>query len=452
MSILNLLDQLESEPSKNAKIEILKNISQSEEGSLFEKVVAATYNPLIKYHIKEFNYPGYFSGDVSLSEAIDWIGENLATRKITGNDARDKLSHQMCHLTEEDAIVLGRIIKHDLRAGFTSNTAAKVWKSLQFKHPYMRGSAFSEKLLEKQSFPCYTQLKSDGLYSDTIVMDSAVRAHTRSGKELVINQPERDAALMAEANANGEFVLMGEVLVRDEDDSIMSRQASNGYMNRDDRDESRIFISAWDMVPLSDWGYKGKSTVTYSERFARLEKFVASNPGLGIELTEHRVCNNVQDIVDHFKDVRERGEEGLMLKSPSLGWKDGTATDMIKLKVVIEVEMRVTGWTEGTGKFTGMIGSIECASECGEIVVNASGLIDEDRTGFLSLIDDWIANGQVITIKTNGVTLSKTEGAKYSLYLPRFKEVRQDKNVADTLAKIQQQEAAFTDCLKLIGK
>jgi len=65
-------------------------------------------------------------------------------------------------------------------------------------------------------------------------------------------------------------------------------------------------------------------------------------------------------------------------------------------------------------------------------------------------MEDWIANEQVVTVKCNGVTLSKVEGAKYSLFLPRLKEIRTDKSVADDLQKIQEQEASFTDALALI--
>jgi len=449
--ILNILETIAAEPSKNAKIEILKGVKNSKNNELFQKAMIATFHPTTEYYIKKFNTTpdhGHF-GSATLDYAIDQL-HVLSNREVTGNAAKVWLDNALGQLSEDDAEVLARIIKRDLRAGFTESTVNKVWPNLIYSHPYMRGSGFSDKLLKKQKFPCYTQLKSDGLYSDTVVRADSVTYMARSGKIQELNNPKRDAALMAAVAQFGEFVLQGEVLVNDENGVLMERSASNGYMNKDDKDLDRIFISAWDMIPLSDWGPKGKCTVPYSERFANVEALLTTGiPGL--ELTEHRVCNSVDDIVAHFTEVRERGEEGIMLKNPNMIWKDGTSTEMIKLKVVIEVELKVIGWKEGTGKYVGQVGSIACRSECGDVEVSfGSGMSDAERKSFVAKMEDWIANEQVVTVKCNGVTLSKVEGAKYSLFLPRLKEIRTDKSVADDLQKIQEQEASFTDALALI--
>ena len=451
--MLKLLDTLAAEPSKNAKLELLKGISETGDSALFEKVVAAAYNPFINYYITDWPTPPGYLGVMDLEDAVDAVQDMLATRTLTGNAARDWLSLTMSQLTEDDATVLARIIKRDLRSGFTANSAAKVWKKLQFKHPYQRGSSFDAKYLKKLQFPCYSQLKSDGLYSDTVAREESVICLSRSGKVQAFTNPARDKALIAEAKANGEVVVMGEVLVRDENGNIMDRAASNGYMNRDpeDRDDSRIFISAWDMVPVEDWGPKMKCKIPYSERFARLEKFCKANPNIGIELTEHRVCNNVQEIIEHFTEVRERGEEGLMLKNPAMGWKDGTSTEMVKLKVVMEVEVAIIGWNYGKkgSKYEEMIGSIQAESECGLVQVNVSGMSDDLRAAVAEM-DKMVKNRQIMTVKCNGVTDSKSKPGTYSLFLPRLKEFRVDKTVADDLAKMQLQEASFTDALALI--
>lgn len=84
-------------------------------------------------------------------------------------------------------------------------------------------------------------------------------------------------------------------------------------------------------------------------------------------------------------------------------------------------------------------------------IVDETGLTDEMRADIAGL-EKRIKNKQIMTAKCNGVTESKGKPGMFSLYLGRFKEWRSDKSVADSLKKIQAQEAAFTDSLKLIGK
>jgi len=451
--MLNILNKLADEPGKNAKIDIMTEVKNSPMNGLFQKAMVAGLLSTTAYNIKKFDMPATYSGTRSLDTALDMLSE-LTERKVTGNAAQEWLTGLLSSLTADDAEVLARIIRKDFRAGFSESTVNKVWKGLIYDHPYQRGSGFSDKLLKKLKYPIFSQLKSDGLYSDTVVKVDDVTCFSRSGHIQSFPNPIRDAALMKEAEENGEMVVMGEVLVRNEDGTIMGRSESNGYMNRDDRDNSRVFVAAWDMVPLKDWGPKGACKVPYSERFARLERFCKANPGIGIELTEHRVCNNVQDVIDHFTEVRERGEEGTMLKNPKMGWKDGTSTEMIKVKVVMEVELKLVGWYYGTPgtKNETLVGGVNCMSGDDKIEVDVgTGISDKEREELLTTLDGLIANGQIVTVKCNGVTTSRSKPGLYSLFLPRLKEFRQDKFEADSLEKIQEQEASFTDALKLIG-
>jgi len=472
-NVLALLETIAAEPSKNAKQDLLRGIQASDQNELFQEVLKASQTSTTAYNIKQFDIPQGlrtehlegFTG--TLEQGIDWIQENLVTRKLTGNEAKDELQHLLHHMLEDDAEVLSRIIKKDLRSGFSSSTTNKIWKSLIPVHPYNQCSAFSTKVLENLQLPVRSQLKSDGLYCDTVVTVDSVTYWTRQGNELPINDPQRDAVLLAEANATGEFVIMGEALVTEEDGSVMAREASNGYMNRDDKDLSRIHIAAWHMLPLSEWNAKHlkiKATTIYDVCFARLTAFLAANPTIRIELTEDRLCHTVQDIVAHFKDVRDRGEEGLILKSPNAVWKDGKSKDMVKLKVVIEVEMEVIEWYYGHAghQHEHNLGGFKARSKCGKIEVRCGGgyslkqregwIRDFEALNGVSRADRAVAEKAIFTMKCNGVTTSRSKPGMYSLYLPRFKEFRIDKSVADDLIKIQEQEAAFTDALKLLEK
>ena len=80
MIISNDLERLNSTNSTNEKLEILKNISK--ETKEFFRVC---YNPRIVFGIKKIPKYENISNNISLEKAIEFLLDNLATRKITGN-------------------------------------------------------------------------------------------------------------------------------------------------------------------------------------------------------------------------------------------------------------------------------------------------------------------------------------------------------------------------------
>jgi DNA ligase-1 len=89
------------------------------------------------------------------------------------------------------------------------------------------------------------------------------------------------------------------------------------------------------------------------------------------------------------------------------------------------------GVTEGNGKYKGLVGSLDCVSACLNLKVSVgSGLTDEMRSGDFK---EYI--GKIITVKYNE-KITKKDSDEVSLFLPRFLEIRIDKDTADTLDRI----------------
>ena len=123
-----------------------------------------------------------------------------------------------------------------------------------------------------------------------------------------------------------------------------------------------------------------------------------------------------------------------MIKSPKLKWKDGKVKDGLKLKSEFVVEMKITGFQEHSKK-AGQIGAIFVESEDGIVKCKVgSGLTDAQRKKFFLTQDEMI--GKIVTIKGNDLVTNELKQDQYSIFLPRFVEIRDDKNVADTFDKI----------------
>ena len=144
----------------------------------------------------------------------------------------------------------------------------------------------------------------------------------------------------------------------------------------------------------------------------------------------------------HYNELIEAGFEGTIIKRLDGIWKDGTSKEQVKLKIDCDVEVRMRELNPGKGKNAATFGSVRCESECGLFEVNVSGFKDDARQ---DLFDNWEADykNNVITIRINNIMRPTKNNPKHSAFLPRFIEHRDDKNVADSLERIQLQFASI---------
>jgi DNA ligase-1 len=145
--------------------------------------------------------------------------------------------------------------------------------------------------------------------------------------------------------------------------------------------------------------------------------------------------------------------EGTVICDPYGIWEDSdSAVHKIKLKLEIQVELRIKGFkaADPKSKNAKTFGSIETESECGKLKASVSGIKDKDRL-WMHQHRDQLLDG-IITVKANGITPPPEGGGFFSLFLPRFIEIRLDKNEADTLVNIQQIEQAAISLGAIYGK
>jgi ATP-dependent DNA ligase len=99
------------------------------------------------------------------------------------------------------------------------------------------------------------------------------------------------------------------------------------------------------------------------------------------------------------------------------------------MKAELEADLRVTGFTEGTGKYMGKIGSLVVESADGKVRTSVgTGLSDEQRS--LDFVKEF--KSKIVSVKYNALISDKKTDTK-SLFLPVFIEVRTDKDTADVL-------------------
>lgn len=430
MSVLSILNSLAAVSSRNEKLAILRT---NKDNPTLKEFFRLALDPLITFGIKKI--PVYTPNRNPLgddSAQLDWgmdqFEKQFATRAITGNDAISHLTYVLENVTEDNAEVLTRILAKDPKCGVAEATVNAVWKGLIFDFPVMKATPHDEKTIQNISFPAYSQLKLDGARAQIVINNGTVTVYSSSGRPI-----ETHGYFDWFANVTDNLVFDGELLVTEDTGKFMERKKGNGIVNRAVKgtipaaQAKQLHFVAFDIVPLADWKagiwrkvyeYRFQALVQYSEKFRH-----------NASVVETKMVNSEREALNHFKKLYKDGNEGTILKDKESFWENKRSKYQLKMKGILTCDLRVVGVEEGTGKNKGKIGALVCQSSDGELEVNVgTGLTDQDRAEKFSFFID-----KIVEVQYNERIVNKTDGAKWSLFLPRFVQVRIDKNEADSL-------------------
>jgi len=441
--IFDLIEQIAATPSKNEKIVMLKEGCKSDH---FKMVLAATYNPLVTYGMDKMpERRDDFAGVKLFDEDTYIIIDHLATRVLTGNGARDTVAAELGMLTEKSAELLKRILRKDLRAGFSESSCNKAYKGLVPEFPYMRCSLPKDAKLKDwpwETDGALSQEKADGMFANLDVESTGiVRITSRQGSEFPLGQfadlvQEAKTRLVPDTQTHGELLVMkdGEILPREIGNGILNSVLSGGEFGPG---ETPIY-KVWDSIPLSAVQPKGRFETPYRTRLRGMIVVLRDNPGTLIQMIETKLVRSLAEAYQHAGELMKKGKEGTIVKHPHAHWRDGTSKEQVKLKLEFEVDLRVVAIApgkEGT-KNEGRAGALTCETDCGKLRVDVTvkneamrDLVDADP-------EDWI--DRIIPVVANEIMTPGESNDLHSLFLPRMAEAkyRLDKADADTLDKV----------------
>jgi ATP-dependent DNA ligase len=168
-----------------------------------------------------------------------------------------------------------------------------------------------------------------------------------------------------------------------------------------------------------------------------LIKILKSRTPSKIKQVENHVVHNMRQVMNLVSQWMKRGDEGGVLKDASNIFIDHTSPTQLKVKLIIDADVRCTGFYEGTPgtKREKTFGGIEYTTDDGKIKGRTSGFTDKQLKEFNSKRDDLI--GKIFTIEFNDITKSR-DSDTYALSHPRFIEWRNDKTESDSLERVQE--------------
>jgi DNA ligase-1 len=304
--------------------------------------------------------------------------------------------------------------------------------------------AQANKYLDRIKFPAIAQTKMDGMRANIIIRDGNVTVFSRNGKEMQTFGRFNDMVDLDNIMLDGEFLVhpkkgfelelnKGEFIKYD-GKTPMDRKTGNGIINKSivsdkrrttiTKDEAEMFkIVLWDIVDINGWE-KGFHDEPYNKRFEKLQLIKPDNR---FDLVQSQIVENLKSASNLFQKLLNNGQEGLILKNYDMPWENKRSYHMVKMKEIKDIDLIITDWVEGTGKYKGMLGALKCENHDGTIKVNVgSGFVDKDRVELTP--ENTI--GKICAVKYNDLIEDKTTHIK-SLFLPIFQEIRLDKTKPD---------------------
>jgi len=424
--------ELANTSSRLEKEAILKKHHANE---TLKRVLFLALDPYTQFYIRKI--PGYTPNfterfAMPLSSALESL-DKIINRDVTGNAAIQHLKNILESVLADDAKVIERIIEKDLKCGVSEATVNKIWPNLIPTYPVMLASGFDEKIMNKMTYPAYVQLKLDGMRFNAIVKNNKVDFRSRNGKSIdLLGNLEQEFLTMASGQA---VVFDGELIVRERSGTIMNRQKGNGILNKavkgtiSDKEANMVEAVIWDIIPLEHFKL-GESNLSYESRFEILQNLEMPER---VSLIENIEVASEDEAHHLFEEYFSKGEEGIILKDITKGWEDKRVKHQVKFKGELECDLLCVDWQEGTGKNVGKLGALVLESSDKLVKVNVgSGFTDEQR-------DKYTMNntvGKIVAVKYNAKIQDKKTG-EFSLFLPVFIELREDKDVADSLSSIK---------------
>jgi len=445
-----LLDEINLENGSNYKKAVLEKYSDNE---LLKRVFAMALDKVTYSYgitMKNITYTTVDAPYGDLETSLDVMEQEFVTRTTTGNKAKELLINMLSILSEDDAYVIERILDRDLKTRLGRSEVNKVWKNLIVKPPYTRCEIGTEANILKNM-----PVDKDGnfinkVYSE-VKMDGTFRRAVKDGEEVEItSRPGIESSFpliegqLQSLEIEG-VVFIGEMTLRGE----QNRSTGNGIINSDDIPHKDVLFTVWDMVPVNEYSMtkaeikaaeKAGTLSLYEDRFAQLEELLSESMD-NVELIEYRIVKNMKEAFEHFLEVTERGDEGTVIKAHDMTHKDGNSKKQLKVKLVIELDVRIVSFNEGNkgSKNEAYFSGINYTNDEGTIQgsVGVTSLTEDIRDWFHEHRDEVI--GDVMTLFCNDITIAR-DSEVYAMSHPRYDMLRGKDKVTDSLVRALEQK------------
>lgn len=314
-----------------------------------------------------------------------------------------------------------QFICKDISLGITAKTVNKVMDvEVIPEFRCMLANKYFEHPDKVEGKHFYLTEKLDGIRCIAKVTPEEVKLFSRQGQPIE-GLLDIEAELLETAyRLDKSFAVDGELLVSDRNEIPSKEQYKRTTMIvRKDGVKEGITYNVFDILDLNAFENR-HCEMPYYQRRQRLETYFLDKTYVKVLPVLYH-GKDTSKIMEHLNIQRKLEHEGVMINLADEYYQFSRTNALLKVKVMQDCDLEITGVQEGQGKFAGTLGAL-IVDYKGTPVGVGSGISDEIRRMIWADPDQYI--GRVATIQYFEET-NDADG-KPSIRFPVFKELREE--------------------------
>ena len=362
----NFFNILVNTKGTNAKMDYVK---QNMVNKTIVKLLEMTFNPYVSFNVVKVpktKKTEQAPPDDVWNEFIR-VATICAKREKTGNAAIKLMQSVFQRASKEQERWMRKILKKSLAIGISVKSLNKIQPGFIPTFEVSLAQKFDMKRVKSDEV--YVEPKLDGIRCLAIVDRGEAKLFTRAGKQIT----NFDSTVGVELAQLRDGCYDGEIM------SVDFRELMRQVNRKEDKDISQVYFAVFDYINLKEWHAK-KSKTQCAVRKEQIKNQL-STVGKFKYLRMVRF-KTIEATEENFKKEHDywvsKGEEGIMIKDISAPYEFKRDWSVMKYKAFFDVDVRIKGLLEGTGKHQGKLGSFVIDYKGKEVRVG-SGLTDSLR-------------------------------------------------------------------------
>lgn len=421
-SLTRLMAQFEE--LKNAKGNRKKEIVRSyQTDDSFLSALTMLLNPYVTFGMSGKKLTRYVEQKPkrtfsNLTDLLRFLDSQRGISDQTIADVRGFIG--TCGDVENQTFVRGMISK-SIRLGLTARTVNEALGRQQipvFDCMLAERYANYPHFLDGHEFAVTEKL--DGIRCVAVAYNNHVSLFSRQGQLMEgLEDIEEELFRVLDGFAGG-FVLDGELLVADREHlpSAMQYKETTRIVRSDGR-KTGITYHVFDCLTPEEF-FSHSCATPYCKRRENLEKMPFQSPWMEVVPVLYR-GKDQSAVMRCLSEERAKEHEGVMVNLLYAGYEFRRTKNLLKVKLMQDVDLRIIGFQEGDGKYAGTLGALVVDYK-GTAVCVGSGLSDAERQWFWENRPATL--GRIVTVQCFEETTDAH--GKPSLRFPVFKELREE--------------------------
>ena len=436
IKILKLLESLTGDGSQKAKQLLIRESINPK----MEYVLDTCFNPFVTTKLHKLNFPAQSKEhNPNLWGEFKDLVEDLKKAPAANDSLRSRaetlLSSKLSEVESEDEELrktLMKILTKRMNIGIGAKLINKALSRELIPDPSLMLATDDHSTIDKWD-KIYCEEKYDGVRVIAVYKNGEMTYFTRAFNELNASCFPKitfDLKLcMINSGLSGNWFFDGEL-------TDLNRKSVSGKVTQilkgtaSDNIESGFLFNVFDFDELVTLD-KGMGVLEYIDRRHTLEKITRGlSDNSPVKLAQMWELSDPGEVPAIYKKIVDLGGEGVICKDNG-AYECKRSKSWVKFKEVNECDLEITGWYPGEGKREGYIGGFIMTDASKTLNVKVgSGFTDLDLQSLSKDPDSHI--GKIAAVLYNVTITDKHENR--SLFLPRFVDIRHDKDSADDLS------------------